>query len=734
MDSSFAEFVGGITVQNSNLNELASLNKTHLKTSKFDVINNKTFNSTLFISIGESEFEIANENNTYADINIEGLEVFTSSQLHDLPYFELFYIDDKGVIKARNINVKEVIVKDDTVHHDFYVFYGQYEPSVIANNITIDTIKTHAKELNAFNLCYQSNISSHNKEKLNILIKNIQSDIQASTDQENDAYRVFGIYSEASTITGSVDLTIECITSNDHGAGIFALQQSSFTLGKTSIKNVTGGMNALGIVLQQGSRIQFNKSLEIDGIISENGSAVGLLAEDLTLNKGISITNISGKQHSYAVAAYSENPNQEKHRILISNERPDTLNVIEGDMLAAQNCEIDAEFINENSHFIGATKQLSSADLGTDGIISASFDNGSYWLVTDNSSMTNLTVGGNSYVDLGYSGASKTPKSHKVITKNFTATDGGKLIFNVDAANQDNTSQLIVDGEASGNFTAQLNVVNGNQLTNGSTWVISQNAGELTLDKDDISYQAGGATAYSLAFREDASGDADGVTTSTGNPGKWYLVHPLTDPDQGGQEGGGNNGNDGDNAGGSGSGSGNGSGSGSQKPPVTPEVDQMLSLGTSVAQATGMLNENEDLRLRMGDVRHGATDGLWVRTYARKDRAQGSFGNGFEQDTYGIHIGADHILTSDARSSWLLGGAFHYGQSDIDGAAEAGGGSADVDQYTFKGYATYMHDTGTFADFVIHAGYYDTELKGLNNPGTKNYKANFSSKFFPDHT
>ena len=31
----------------------------------------------------------------------------------------------------------------------------------------------------------------------------------------------------------------------------------------------------------------------------------------------------------------------------------------------------------------------------------------------------------------------------------------------------------------------------------------------------------------------------------------------------------------------------------------------------------------EDLRMRMGDIRNGDTDGLWVRTYARKDSASG---------------------------------------------------------------------------------------------------------------
>ena len=78
-------------------------------------------------------------------------------------------------------------------------------------------------------------------------------------------------------------------------------------------------------------------------------------------------------------------------------------------------------------------------------------------------------------------------------------------------------------------------------------------------------------------------------------------------------------------------------------------------------------------------------------------------------------------------ASWLIGGAFHYGQSDMDGTADAAGGSADVDQYTFKVYATYMKDNGAFVDLVLHTGYYDTELTGLANNKMAGFKADYSN-------
>ncbi len=98
---------------------------------------------------------------------------------------------------------------------------------------------------------------------------------------------------------------------------------------------------------------------------------------------------------------------------------------------------------------------------------------------------------------------------------------------------------------------------------------------------------------------------------------------------------------------------------------VTNEVDQVLSLGTSLTQAVGMLSETEDLRMRMGDIRHGDTDGLWVRTYSHKDSAHGSFSNGFEQDVHGFHIGTGHVIRTNSDASWLLGGAFYMASQTL---------------------------------------------------------------------
>lgn len=304
------------------------------------------------------------------------------------------------------------------------------------------------------------------------------------------------------------------------------------------------------------------------------------------------------------------------------------------------------------------------------GTINLAFKNKAKWTVTQNSTLTSLNM------DKG------------VLNVDINLTDGA----------QDGTTQVDVQGEAKGTFDVGLNISGqaGADFTKSEDWFLQQTSGVLTVG--DVTYQNGGALAYSVAFFEDgAAPDAEGSSTSTGNKGQWHVVLAPEDPGE------------------------------PDVSPVTPEVEQVLALGASVNQGLGMLSETEDLRMRMGDIRNGDTDGLWVRTYARKDSAHGSFGNGFEQDTYGIHLGADHVVKAGNDASWLIGGAFHYGQSDMDGTADAAGGSADVDQYTFKAYATYMKDNGAFVDLVLHAGYYDTELTGLANSKMTGFKADYSN-------
>lgn len=405
-------------------------------------------------------------------------------------------------------------------------------------------------------------------------------------------------------------------------------------------------------------------------------SAVGLQADNVTLSEGIEITQITGPEGNSA--AILANPIQDKASGIVIKSKAGVANVIDGDLITLFNKDeqttgkIVADFDGDTSHLTGATfVQMSESD--NPGSIDLSFKNKAKWTVTKNSTLSSLDM------------------QNGILAVDINLKDG------VDQG----TTQVDVHGNAKGTFDVALNITGEatQDFTKSEDWILKQESGVLTVDK--VTYQNGGVLAYDVKFFEDGAGaDAEGTSSSTGNKGQWHVVLGQTSPENP---------------------------DGPDNPPVTPEVHQVLALGASVHQGLGMLSETEDLRMRMGEVKHGVNDGLWARTYARQDTAHGSYGNGFKQDIYGIHIGADRLISVDDKSSWLVGGAFHYGRSDMEGVADANGGGSDVDQYTFKAYATYLQDSGSFADIVVHVGYYDTELVGKANNGYDQFDAKYNN-------
>ena len=491
--------------------------------------------------------------------------------------------------------------------------------------------------------------------------------------------------------------------------------------------------------------------------------AVGVLADAAKFEGGLTIKDltVTNEGRTFAVLGYAKYGNHNGVTIL----DPDSTigNQIEGD-IASVNVPIVAGFEKNQSYLKGQTflqDESSSIDL--------TFSNSGQWLVTGNSAITNLTLKNDGIIRMGGSinnelSSLSKDHAHKLSTNSLQSNDG-ILHLRIDFANGTEVADKIeVNGNANGTFGVRLDVFNAqNQPSDlvSKSALLTQLGG--TLDLTKVIYQPGGAGTWSLGFIS-TDGTISGGNSSLNHQGGWHVMvgnntnlkpdpefkpepnpapepnpnptpepepepepepnpgplpdpnpepepkpEPSPEPNPGPVP------------------EPNPEPTPDSKPDHTPEVDQVLSLGTSVTQALGMLAETEDLRMRMGDVRHGDTDGLWVRTYSRKDSARGSFGNGFEQDVHGFHIGADHVIRTNSNASWLLGGAFHYGKSDIEGAAEAGGGDADIDQYTFKAYATYMKDNGAFADIVLHTGYYDTTLTGKDNTGLGSFKGDYSN-------
>lgn len=629
---------------------------SRLKVGNTLLIHDSTFSGSSPFVIQLINSDIESKNLKFENIK----RTFTSNG----PFYLLGLMGNSSKVRSDNVDIVEV--ESDT---GFLAIAIDLPDSALnVGNVNIENLKAK----NGSYLTYSAGISSSGSVTATNEIR--ISNLEANTDD------LFAVYAEGEKDTGQTylsslqteTLTIKNVKSLEKGAAGILSDFGKFNIKSIAIDGVSAKVDAAGVVLSNISQDSDFGHIKISNI-SGGVSSSGLQADNLTLSNGLEISNITSESGN--AAAIVAMPVHEDDPGLVVNATPGIANVIEGDLLTLSHStdqtkgKLTASFDGQASSLTGATftQMDETSDQGT---INLAFKNKAKWTVTQNSTLTSLNM------DKG------------VLNVDINLTDGA----------QDGTTQVDVQGEAKGTFDVGLNISGqaGADFTKSEDWFLQQTSGVLTVG--DVTYQNGGALAYSVAFFEDgAAPDAEGSSTSTGNKGQWHVVLAPEDPGE------------------------------PDVPPVTPEVEQVLALGASVNQGLGMLSETEDLRMRMGDIRNGDTDGLWVRTYARKDSAHGSFGNGFEQDTYGIHLGADHVVKAGNDASWLIGGAFHYGQSDMDGTADAAGGSADVDQYTFKAYATYMKDNGAFVDLVLHAGYYDTELTGLANSKMTGFKADYSN-------
>lgn len=144
--------------------------------------------------------------------------------------------------------------------------------------------------------------------------------------------------------------------------------------------------------------------------------------------------------------------------------------------------------------------------------------------------------------------------------------------------------------------------------------------------------------------------------------------------------------------------------------------------GTKAAMTTSMLawrSSMTDMTQRMGDIRMGASDGIWARTYggkAKYDKDNAYASNSF----WGAQVGADHTLAS----GWHIGAAFDYNDGD---ASYRYGGSGDPKQYLGSVYGTKTFEDGQYLDIVGKFGTTKNDYTVYNADGKKldgKYSAN----------
>lgn len=147
---------------------------------------------------------------------------------------------------------------------------------------------------------------------------------------------------------------------------------------------------------------------------------------------------------------------------------------------------------------------------------------------------------------------------------------------------------------------------------------------------------------------------------------------------------------------------------------ILGDRETMMMRGAKSAMTTSMLSWRSgmtDMNQRLGDLRLGASSGMWARTYGGKvkyDKDKTNLSDSF----WGAQVGADHKLAS----GWHIGGAFDYN----DGNAKYDfGGKGDPKLYVGSVYGTKVFDDGQYVDIVGKIGRAENDYTVYNAEGRK---------------
>ncbi|MDH1632967.1 autotransporter outer membrane beta-barrel domain-containing protein [Pseudomonas mosselii] len=133
----------------------------------------------------------------------------------------------------------------------------------------------------------------------------------------------------------------------------------------------------------------------------------------------------------------------------------------------------------------------------------------------------------------------------------------------------------------------------------------------------------------------------------------------------------------------------------SGNPIVTPGARAVL--GMFSAAPTVWYGELSSLRSRMGELRLGHGQGIWMRSYGNRYNLSAGNAVAYQQDQNGVSFGADGAVPGhDGR--WLLGVMGGYSESDLDFSL---GSSGKVKSYYVGAYSTWMADSGYYVDAVL---------------------------------
>lgn len=149
------------------------------------------------------------------------------------------------------------------------------------------------------------------------------------------------------------------------------------------------------------------------------------------------------------------------------------------------------------------------------------------------------------------------------------------------------------------------------------------------------------------------------------------------------------------------------------EPELTPTAEAVVAMAGMGAQNALYLNQLSDVRKRLGDVRSGIGDGVWVSVATQKDQIDGFSSISFEQEAYRFNLGFDR-----KNGNWLIGGNIKVvtaNQETKNGTFLADG---DAHSEGLGLYATWYNTSGYYADIVFSINQYHQDINARMLNGT----------------
>ncbi len=518
---------------------------------------------------------------------------------------------------------------------------------------------------------------------LNIAATNDLS-ILASQSEGTEGNLIYGILAEGGSLnSSSINLSIQAqdIQNKATAIGIFASAKDAKDKAVINHSTLADGDILIegadfGVLAAQNAEVNLDNSKGNNTQIIADMAAVNGGKVNLKGGKGITSTNL----------------------LAISSGEID-VSIQNGSTLVGYADNYSETAVSENfTHLENSV--LNNQSLQDQGKINATLEQDSTWNLSDNSWIDSLNLNAGT-VNLTYDGVNSN--FHTLTTKTLnsnSADNSGNFNFRINMKTETvgtvDTDQLLINDASSGSYRANITITDAD-LTNPKAYSenflirygddkASPNLSAISFNSDLV--RPNGATyAYRLVYVEDASQlqDKDYLANAqgSGSNGYWHLV--LVDEKD------------------------------PNVPGSTPEIDTIKNIGTSYGQYLAWRSDLSDLRHRLGEVRYGAQSGVWAKAIYDKERACALSGQGFKQETYGVHLGADGFVHNSEAYSWLVGASLRLAKANQSSFSYLDNGDGTLDSYTAKLYATYMSQNGSYADFVLSAGYFDQSISGRTN-------------------